>query len=101
MRTKGVRVNERRRQASSTPLATAQENPDADFSRWTTGEQLARVIEWLCGRRLGPALGRHDPRLWPRRERATTLLIDNLAQLATPAGRAGAAAGRRPAAACR
>ena len=34
-----------------------RENPDADVSRWTTGDQLARVIEWLCGEDSAPLSG--------------------------------------------
>jgi hypothetical protein len=34
-----------------------RENPDADVSRWTTGEQMARVIEWLCDEDSAPLSG--------------------------------------------
>jgi hypothetical protein len=33
------------------------DSPDADYSRWTTGDQLARVIEWLCGDDSAPLSG--------------------------------------------
>ena len=33
------------------------DNPDADFSRWTTGEELARVIEWLASDDSAPLSG--------------------------------------------
>jgi hypothetical protein len=34
-----------------------RENPDADVSRWTTGDQMARVIEWLCDEDSAPLSG--------------------------------------------
>ena len=33
------------------------DTPDADFSKWTTGDQLARVIEWLGGDDSAPLSG--------------------------------------------
>jgi hypothetical protein len=33
------------------------DSPDADFSKWTTGDQLARVIEWLCDDDSAPLSG--------------------------------------------
>jgi NAD(P)-dependent dehydrogenase (short-subunit alcohol dehydrogenase family) len=56
VRSKGVRVNT----VMASLVDTAQnrrENPDADVSRWTTGEQMARVIEWLCGEDSAPLSG--------------------------------------------
>jgi NAD(P)-dependent dehydrogenase (short-subunit alcohol dehydrogenase family) len=56
VRTKGVRVNTVVASIVDTPR-NRQENPDADFSRWTTGDQLARVIEWLCDADSAPLSG--------------------------------------------
>jgi NAD(P)-dependent dehydrogenase (short-subunit alcohol dehydrogenase family) len=47
VRTKGVRVNTVLPSIVDTPR-NREDNPDADHSRWVTGEELARVIEWLC-----------------------------------------------------
>jgi NAD(P)-dependent dehydrogenase (short-subunit alcohol dehydrogenase family) len=47
VRTRGVRVNTVVPSVVDTPR-NREENPDADYSRWVTGEELARVIEWLC-----------------------------------------------------
>jgi hypothetical protein len=33
------------------------ENPDADHSLWTTGAELATVIEWLCSEASAPLSG--------------------------------------------
>jgi NAD(P)-dependent dehydrogenase (short-subunit alcohol dehydrogenase family) len=56
VRTKGVRANAVVPNIVDTPRNRA-ENPDADFSRWTTGEELAAVIEWLCGDESAPLSG--------------------------------------------
>ncbi len=56
VRTKGVRVNTVVANIVDTPR-NREENPDADFSRWTTGEELARVIEWLAGDESAPLSG--------------------------------------------
>jgi NAD(P)-dependent dehydrogenase (short-subunit alcohol dehydrogenase family) len=60
VRTKGVRVNSVVANLVDTPR-NRQENPDADFSKWTTGEQLARVIEWLCDGDSAPVSGATIP----------------------------------------
>src|SRR5690349_4918461 len=56
VRSKGVRVNTVMASIVDTPQ-NRRENPDADVSRWTTGEQMARVIEWLCGEDSAPLSG--------------------------------------------
>jgi NAD(P)-dependent dehydrogenase (short-subunit alcohol dehydrogenase family) len=56
VRTKGVRANTVVANLVDTPRNRA-DNPDADFSRWTTGEQLATVIEWLCSDDSAPLSG--------------------------------------------
>jgi NAD(P)-dependent dehydrogenase (short-subunit alcohol dehydrogenase family) len=56
VRTKGVRVNTVIPNIVDTPR-NREENPDADVSRWTTGEELARVIEWLCAEDSAPLSG--------------------------------------------
>ena len=56
VRTQGVRVNTVVASVVDTPRNRA-ENPDADFSAWTTGDQLARVIEWLSGEDSSPLSG--------------------------------------------
>jgi len=38
-------------------LRPGADNPDADFSRWTTGAELAGVIEWLCSEASAPLSG--------------------------------------------
>jgi NAD(P)-dependent dehydrogenase (short-subunit alcohol dehydrogenase family) len=56
VRTKGVRANAIVPNIVDTPR-NRQENPDADFSKWTTGEELAAAIEWLCGDASAPLSG--------------------------------------------
>jgi NAD(P)-dependent dehydrogenase (short-subunit alcohol dehydrogenase family) len=56
VRAKGVRVNTVMPSIVDTPR-NREENPDADYSRWVTGEQLARVIEWLCNDDSAPLSG--------------------------------------------
>jgi NAD(P)-dependent dehydrogenase (short-subunit alcohol dehydrogenase family) len=56
VRSHGLRVNTVIASVVDTPRNRA-ENPDADFSRWTTGDQLARVIEWLSGDDSAPLSG--------------------------------------------
>jgi NAD(P)-dependent dehydrogenase (short-subunit alcohol dehydrogenase family) len=56
VRTKGVRANAVVPNIVDTPRNRA-DNPDADFSKWTTGEELAAVIEWLCGDESAPLSG--------------------------------------------
>ena len=56
VRTKGVRVNTVVPNIVDTPR-NRDENPDADYSRWTTGVELARVIEWLCSDDSAPLSG--------------------------------------------
>jgi NAD(P)-dependent dehydrogenase (short-subunit alcohol dehydrogenase family) len=46
VRKKGIRVNTVVASIVDTPRNRA-DSPDADFSAWTTGEEMARVIEWL------------------------------------------------------
>ena len=56
VRTKGLRVNTVVASTVDTPRNRA-DSPDADFSQWTTGDQLARVIEWLCADDSAPLSG--------------------------------------------
>jgi NAD(P)-dependent dehydrogenase (short-subunit alcohol dehydrogenase family) len=56
VRTQGVRVNTVVANIVDTPR-NREENPDADFARWTTGEELAKVIEWLSGDESAPLSG--------------------------------------------
>jgi NAD(P)-dependent dehydrogenase (short-subunit alcohol dehydrogenase family) len=56
VRTQGIRCNTVVVKIVDTPRNRA-DNPDADFSRWTTGEELARVIEWLCTDASAPLSG--------------------------------------------
>jgi NAD(P)-dependent dehydrogenase (short-subunit alcohol dehydrogenase family) len=56
VRSKGVRVNTVMASIVDTPQ-NRRENPDADVSGWTTGDQLARVIEWLCDEDSAPLSG--------------------------------------------
>jgi NAD(P)-dependent dehydrogenase (short-subunit alcohol dehydrogenase family) len=60
VRTKGVRVNTVVPNVVDTPR-NRDENPDADYSRWTTGDDLARVIEWLCSDDSAPLSGATIP----------------------------------------
>jgi NAD(P)-dependent dehydrogenase (short-subunit alcohol dehydrogenase family) len=55
-RTDGVRANVLVAKIVDTPRNRA-ENPDADFSRWTTGAELAQAVEWLCSDASGPVSG--------------------------------------------
>ena len=73
----GIRANELVVKIVDTPRNRA-ENPDADFSRWTTGAELADVDRVAVLGRVRAALGRHDPRLWPgvRRAGDRRLLLD-------------------------
>jgi NAD(P)-dependent dehydrogenase (short-subunit alcohol dehydrogenase family) len=52
----GVRCNTVVVKIVDTPRNRA-ENPDADFARWTTGEELAQVVEWLCTDASAPLSG--------------------------------------------
>jgi NAD(P)-dependent dehydrogenase (short-subunit alcohol dehydrogenase family) len=56
VRKQGIRANVLLPSIVDTPRNRA-ENPDADVSRWTTGDELARVIEWLCGDESAPLSG--------------------------------------------
>ena len=56
VRSKGLRVNTVVASVVDTPRNRA-DSPDADFSKWTTGDQLARVIEWLSGDDSAPLSG--------------------------------------------
>jgi NAD(P)-dependent dehydrogenase (short-subunit alcohol dehydrogenase family) len=56
VRTEGVRANTVVVRIVDTPRNRA-DNPDADFSRWTTGAELATIIEWLCGDDSAPLSG--------------------------------------------
>ena len=59
-RTHGVRANELVVKIVDTPRNRA-ENPDADVSRWTTGAELAEVVEWLCSEASAPLSGGSIP----------------------------------------
>ena len=59
-RTAGVRANELVVKIVDTPRNRA-ENPDADVSRWTTGAELAEVIEWLASDASAPLSGGSIP----------------------------------------
>jgi NAD(P)-dependent dehydrogenase (short-subunit alcohol dehydrogenase family) len=56
VRSRGLRVNTVMASTVDTPRNRA-DSPDADYSKWTTGDQLARVIEWLCGDDSAPLSG--------------------------------------------
>jgi NAD(P)-dependent dehydrogenase (short-subunit alcohol dehydrogenase family) len=56
VRTHGIRANTVVVKIVDTPRNRA-DNPDADFSRWTTGADLAAVIEWLCSDDSAPLSG--------------------------------------------
>jgi NAD(P)-dependent dehydrogenase (short-subunit alcohol dehydrogenase family) len=60
VRGRGVRANELVVKIVDTPRNRA-ENPDADFSKWTTGAELAEVIEWLCSDESAPLSGGSIP----------------------------------------
>ena len=55
-RTAGIRANAIVVKIVDTPRNRA-ENPDADHSRWTTGAELAEVVEWLCTDASAPLSG--------------------------------------------
>jgi NAD(P)-dependent dehydrogenase (short-subunit alcohol dehydrogenase family) len=59
-RTAGVRSNELVVKIVDTPRNRA-ENPDADFSRWSTGRELAEAIELLCSDASAPLSGGSIP----------------------------------------
>ena len=56
VRTHGIRTNTVVVRIVDTPRNRA-ENPDADYSTWTTGAELATVIEWLCSDASAPLSG--------------------------------------------
>jgi NAD(P)-dependent dehydrogenase (short-subunit alcohol dehydrogenase family) len=56
VRLQGIRANTVVVRIVDTPRNRA-ENPDADYSTWTTGAELARVIEWLCSDDSAPLSG--------------------------------------------
>ena len=56
VRTEGIRANTVVAKIVDTPRNRA-ESPDADYSRWTTGAELATVIEWLCSDASAPLSG--------------------------------------------
>ena len=56
VRTAGIRANTVVVKIVDTPRNRA-DNPDADYSRWTTGAELATVIEWLCSDDSAPLSG--------------------------------------------
>jgi NAD(P)-dependent dehydrogenase (short-subunit alcohol dehydrogenase family) len=56
VRTQGIRANTVVVKIVDTPRNRA-DNPNADFSRWTTGAELAAVIEWLCSDESAPLSG--------------------------------------------
>jgi NAD(P)-dependent dehydrogenase (short-subunit alcohol dehydrogenase family) len=59
-RERGVRANAILPRIVDTPRNRA-ENPDADYSRWTTGAELAEVIHWLCSDASSPVSGAAIP----------------------------------------
>jgi NAD(P)-dependent dehydrogenase (short-subunit alcohol dehydrogenase family) len=56
VRKEGIRCNTVVVKIVDTPRNRA-ENPDADFGRWTTGDELAEVVEWLCTDASAPLSG--------------------------------------------
>jgi NAD(P)-dependent dehydrogenase (short-subunit alcohol dehydrogenase family) len=56
VRQEGIRCNTVVVKIVDTPRNRA-ENPDADFGRWTTGDELAEVVEWLCTDASAPLSG--------------------------------------------
>jgi NAD(P)-dependent dehydrogenase (short-subunit alcohol dehydrogenase family) len=56
VRTLGIRANAVLPKIVDTPRNRA-ENPDADYARWTRGEELAEVILWLCSDASSPLSG--------------------------------------------
>jgi NAD(P)-dependent dehydrogenase (short-subunit alcohol dehydrogenase family) len=56
VRKAGVRANAIVPNVVDTPQNRAQ-MPDADHSRWVTGEELARVVVWLCSDDSAPLSG--------------------------------------------
>jgi NAD(P)-dependent dehydrogenase (short-subunit alcohol dehydrogenase family) len=56
VRSEGIRANTVVVKIVDTPRNRA-ENPDADHSLWTTGAELATVIEWLCSDASAPLSG--------------------------------------------
>jgi NAD(P)-dependent dehydrogenase (short-subunit alcohol dehydrogenase family) len=56
VRLEGIRANTVVVKIVDTPRNRA-ENPDADHSSWTTGAELAKVIEWLCSDNSAPLSG--------------------------------------------
>lgn len=56
VRSAGIRANTVVVKIVDTPRNRA-ENPDADHSLWTTGAELATVIEWLCSEASAPLSG--------------------------------------------
>ena len=69
VRKEGIRANAVVVKIVDTPRNRA-DNPDADHSRWTTGDELAERRRVALHRRLRAALGRDDPGVWPRLSRA-------------------------------
>lgn len=60
VRTHGLRVNTIVPKVVDTPRNRA-ENPGADYSRWTTGGELAAAIAWLCSDQSAPLSGATIP----------------------------------------
>jgi NAD(P)-dependent dehydrogenase (short-subunit alcohol dehydrogenase family) len=56
----GVRANAILPSVIDTPANRASQ-PDADFERWVTPEQIARVIRFLCSEDSAPISGAHIP----------------------------------------
>ena len=56
----GVRANAILPSVIDTP-ANRADQPDADFERWVTPEQIARVIRFLCSEDSAPTSGAHIP----------------------------------------
>jgi NAD(P)-dependent dehydrogenase (short-subunit alcohol dehydrogenase family) len=60
VRPHGLRVNTIVPKVVDTPRNRA-ENPGADYSRWTTGGELAAAIAWLCSDQSAPLSGATIP----------------------------------------
>jgi NAD(P)-dependent dehydrogenase (short-subunit alcohol dehydrogenase family) len=56
----GVRVNAVLPSVIDTPANRAA-MPDADHSRWVSGDQIAEVVHFLCSDRSAPVVGAHMP----------------------------------------
>ena len=86
-RTAGIRSNELVLKIVDTPR-NREENPNADFSRWSTGAELAETIEWLCSDASAPLSGGSIPAYGRVVDGADepSYLLDNLTAAVSPAG---------------